>query len=244
MAGKFTYKVKDVSAAPRTGRMLEGTTNAIRGNNTIISSGANSGVTSHSQLSGIMSTVDDYSEFARDIHLTATDADALKRLSTLEIIKLEDKTEPSDSNLFSALRTLEEIRKKIEDNTVVLDKRYLRKDIDDIAQGNITFDKNIFVGGEAGLTNALIVEALYSDIHAADFDVTGFHISAEGDAWLNNIYAKKDSYFVGNLSSPNFSSGFPAGTGWAITWRDVVNAAGVIAKKTHLEIDDATFRGV
>ena len=92
MAGKFTYKVKDVSAAPRTGRMLEGTANAIRGNNTIISSGANSGVTSHSQLSGIMSTVDDYSEFARDIHLTAGDADALKRLSTLEIIKLEDKT--------------------------------------------------------------------------------------------------------------------------------------------------------
>lgn len=159
-------------------------------------------------------------------------------------IKTNDPTYATDQNAFTALRTLYEIKKKIEDNTVTLDARYLRKDIDDIAQGNITFDKNIFVGGEAGLTNALIVEALYSDIHAADFDVAGFHLSAEGDAWLNNIYAKKDSYFAGNLSSPNFSSGFPAGYGWAITWRDVVNAAGVLAKKTHLEIDDATFRGV
>ncbi len=162
----------------------------------------------------------------------------------IEIIKLNDLTLPTDENVFSASRTLDEIRRKIEDNTVTLDARYLRKDIDDTGEGNYEFMKNIFVHGEAGLTNALIVEALYSDIHAADFDVVGFHLSAEGDAWLNNIYAKKDSYFAGNLSSPNFSSGFPAGYGWAITWRDVVNAAGVIAKKTHLEIDDATFRGV
>lgn len=110
--------------------------------------------------------------------------------------------------------------------------------------GNIEFRKNIFVQGEAALTNALIVESLYSDIHAADFDVAGFHLSADGDAWLNNIYAKKDSYFAGNLSSPNFSSGFPSGYGWALTWRDVVNAAGVAAKKTHLEIDDLTVRGI
>lgn len=250
MNKQYTYIENQYPARPRSKRRRDtGGGTSSGGNTTVvtgggINDGGTGGVTSHSQLSGVISTDDEYSEFAKDIHLTAGDADALKRLSTLEIIKLEDKTEPSDSNLFSALRTLEEIRKKIEDNTVVLDKRYLRKDIDDIAQGNITFDKNIFVGGEAGLTNALIVEALYSDIHAADFDVAGFHLSAEGDAWLNNIYAKKDSYFAGNLSSPNFSSGFPAGYGWAITWRDVVNAAGVIAKKTHLEIDDATFRGV
>lgn len=170
--------------------------------------------------------------------------DIIEDSLNLEIIELDDPTLPTNKNVFSALRTLDEIKKKIEDNTVTLDARYLRKDIDDFAEGNLEFRKNIFVQGEAGLTNALIVESLYSDIHAADFDVAGFHISAEGDAWLNNIYAKKDSYFAGNLSSPNFSSGFPAGYGWAITWRDVVNAAGVIAKKTHLEIDDATFRGV
>lgn len=164
--------------------------------------------------------------------------------SELEIIELDDLTLPTDKNVFSALRTLEEIRKKIEDNTVTLDARYLRKDIDDFAEGNIEFRKNVFVQGEAALTNALIVESLYSDIHAANFDVAGFHLSADGDAWLNNIYAKKDSYFAGNLSSPNFSSGFPAGYGWAITWRDVVNAAGVLAKKTHLEIDDLTVRGI
>lgn len=242
----ITHRSIRKTALPRTGRTLD----AVPGGVVVssggggVSSGGEGGVTDHSQLTGIISTADKYSDDAKDIHLTATDADALKRLSTLEIIELNDLTLPTDKNVFSSLRTLDEIRKKIEDNTVTLDARYLRKDIDDFAEGNLEFRKNIFVGGEAALTNALIVESLYSDIHAADFDVAGFHISAEGDAWLNNIYAKKDSYFAGNLSSPNFSSGFPAGYGWAITWRDVVNAAGVLAKKTHLEIDDATFRGV
>lgn len=250
MNKQYTYIENQYPARPRSKRRREtgeginssGNTTVVTGGG--INDGGTGGVTSHSQLSGIVSTADEYSEFAQDIHLTASDADALKKLSSLEIIELDDLTLPTDKNVFSALRTLEEIRKKIEDNTVTLDARYLRKDIDDFAEGNIEFRKNIFVQGEAALTNALIVESLYSDIHAADFDVAGFHLSANGDAWLNNIYAKKDSYFAGNLSSPNFSSGFPSGYGWALTWRDVVNAAGVAAKKTHLEIDDLTVRGI
>ncbi|MCS2894373.1 hypothetical protein NXY11_01935 [Parabacteroides faecis] len=250
MNKQYTYIENQYPARPRSKRRREtGEGISSSGNTTVvtgggINDGGTGGVTSHSLLSGIVSTADEYSEFAQDIHLTASDADALKKFSSLEIIKLEDLTIPTDENVFSSLRTLDEIRKKIEDNTVVLDTRYLRKDIDDKAQGNITFDKNIFVQGEAALTNALIVESLYSDIHAADFDVAGFHLSADGDAWLNNVYAKKDSFFAGNLSSPNFSSGFPSGYGWAITWRDVANAAGVLAKKTHLEIDDLTVRGI
>lgn len=162
----------------------------------------------------------------------------------IEIIKLYDTTVPTDKNVFSSKRTLAEIKKAIQDNTVVFDKRYIRKDIDDFGEGNYEFRKNIFVVGEADLTNTLIIESIYSDIHADNFDVIGFHISAEGDAWLNKIYAKEDSMFAGNLSSPSFVSGFPAGYGWALTWRDIVNAAGVAAKKTHLELDDLTVRGI
>lgn len=53
------------------------------------------------------------------------------------IIKKEDTTAASDENVFSALRTLYEINKVKQDN----DKRYLRKDIPDIAHEDILFDK-------------------------------------------------------------------------------------------------------
>lgn len=52
-------------------------------------------------------------------------------------IKLDDLTEPSDENAFTALRVLKEILKPIS----ALDDRFLRKDIDDTAHGNITFEK-------------------------------------------------------------------------------------------------------
>ncbi|RHS00080.1 hypothetical protein DWW23_05405 [Parabacteroides sp. AF14-59] len=114
---------------------MEGAANAIRGNNTIISSGTNSGVTNHSELSGIISTSDEYSEFARDIHLTATDADALKKLSTLEIIESTNtETVPSDKNLYTALRAKNE------------DEKRLRKDIEDFALELINFLKGTKFG--------------------------------------------------------------------------------------------------
>lgn len=153
--------------------------------------------------------------------------------SNIEIIKLHDLTEPTDLNVFSSLRTLEEINSL----AVEIYNKYLRRDIDDRANGTIEFAKNIVMVGEKDFS-------IYSNKQANSFNESGFKIWADGDAWFGNLYAKKSLMVQGNLSSPNFASGFPAGYGWAITWRDVVNAAGVIAKKTHLEIDDATFRGI
>jgi len=52
-----------------------------------------------------------------------------------------------------------------------------------------------------------------------------------------------DSTFTSSLSSPDFVSAFFGGLGWAIQKKEVVNAAGVVEYKYHLEIDDATIRG-
>lgn len=164
-------------------------------------------------------------------------------------------TVPSDDNAFTSLRTLVEIKKSVSE----LDNRFLRKDIDDIAAGNITFLQSIHSkdfsisgqgwqinqNGESWFDTTFIRDNIYSDAAANSFaHENGFKIWADGDAWFRNLYVKKDAMFQGNLSSPFFVSGFPAGIGWALTWRDVVNAAGVAAKKAHFETDDITVRGI
>ena len=56
------------------------------------------------------------------------------------------------------------------------------------------------------------------------------------------LEVKGDSTFTGNLSSPEFVSAFFGGLGWAIQKKEVVNPAGVVEYKYHLEIDDVTIR--
>ncbi|MCC8186497.1 MAG: hypothetical protein LIP08_03020 [Bacteroides sp.] len=125
-------------------------------------------------------------------------------------IRSIDTTEPTDENAFTALRTLIEIEK----NNDYLDNRYIRKDIDDYAQGNINFRRNIFVQYEATLTNAYILNAIYTHDLADNYNNPGFHIDAEsGIAWLEKLRVKKGSIFAGELSSPTFVSGFPNGYG-------------------------------
>lgn len=150
----------------------------------------------------------------------------------------------SDDSVYSSFSTDIRIIEELEGFLDEIDTRYLRKDIDDKAFGNIDFDKNIFVKGEAALTDTLVIEAIYSDSEANDFEAKGFYVNKDGEAWFGDLKAKGDSMFAGNLSSPVFVSGFPAGTGWALIWREIVNAAGVAAKKAHLEIDDLTVRGI
>lgn len=56
------------------------------------------------------------------------------------------------------------------------------------------------------------------------------------------LEVKGDSTFTGNLSSPEFVSAFFGGLGWAIQKKEVVNTAGLVEYKYHLEIDDVTVR--
>ncbi|MDD4516465.1 hypothetical protein [Massilibacteroides sp.] len=225
MIKQYNIKEQLIPAQTRSGRNSD-SKQQISGGVSVISGegGAGGGVTNHSQLSGVVSIADVYADTARDIHLTAAEADRLKNLNIDEF-----------------------------------DDRYLRKDIDDTAAGNITFLQSIHSkdfsitdqgwqinqNGDSWFDTTFIRDNIYSDTEANSFaHENGFKIWSDGDAWFRNLYTKKDAMFQGTLSSPFFVSGFPAGSGWALTWRDIVNAAGVAAKKAHFEIDDITVRGI
>ncbi len=211
MSKQYYYIEKSYTAQPRSKRRREtGSGSDTSNGSTIFTSTSDGislspeGITDHRQLTGVKSTVDDYSEYSRDIHLTAEDADKLKLL-----------------------------------NSETLEQRYLRKDIDDRAAGNITFNKNIILDGEHDEPYSIYSKSGANDFNQKD----GFRLFTTGDAWLRDVNIKKDALFAGNLSSPSFTSGFPEGSGWALTWREIVNAAGIAAQRNQLELDDLTVRG-
>lgn len=141
----------------------------------------------------------------------------------IEIIKSTDLTTPTDYNVFSAQRTLLEIAK----NNVSLNDMFLRKDIDDTAHGNITFDLSI-----------------HSKDFIEGFDTgKGWMISKDGDADFNSADIRYN-LIVGNRGgSPKFISGFPNGIGWDLSPYKRINAADEEETKWRLEIDDVNVRG-
>lgn len=76
---------------------------------------------------------------------------------------------------------------------------------------------------------------------------SGAGIDEDGNGELANLLVRGVGQMaraiVDLISTRDFISGFPEGTGWAITPRQVVNAAGVTQTKYELEIDDITARG-
>lgn len=69
-------------------------------------------------------------------------------------------------------------------------------------------------------------------------------ISVIGTALVEKLTVDKNAFFKDTLSSEKFISGFPGGSGWALFWKEVMNAAGVTEKKAVMELDDMTIRGV
>lgn len=137
------------------------------------------------------------------------------------IIKKDDTIAASDENVFSALRTLQEIFKAQQD----ISKKYLRKDIDDVASGNILFKKKIgsyeYVDGWNGF---------------------GWQI-LDGSAQFDGGKFRDNALFKKRAGSHTFVSGFPNGIGWDIAPYKRVNSAGVEETKYRLEIDDINVRG-
>lgn len=116
----------------------------------------------------------------------------------VDIIKLNDLTTPSDTNVFSALRTLKEIEDATDGLLVEVNDMFLRKDIDDTAHGKILFDKKIG-----------------SSIFIDDWEGEGWEIQNTGAALLDSLRVRSDIYVGDKTGSPTFASGF-AGWGWQI----------------------------
>lgn len=213
MNKQYTYIENQYPARPRSKRRREtGGGTSSGGNTTVvtgggINDGGTGGVTSHSQLSGVISTDDEYSEFAKDIHLTSSDADKLKLLSNLEIIESGQLGEiyPTDKNIYSALSTDIRIAEELNDFLVDIDEMYLRKDIDDRAHGVITFDKKIG-----------------STVYLDGYEGRGWEITNPGAAMIDSARVRSDIFIGGKFGSPSFASGF---TGWGVEI-DIPTASG------------------
>ncbi|KAA6351219.1 hypothetical protein EZS27_001365 [termite gut metagenome] len=68
-------------------------------------------------------------------------------------------------------------------------------------------------------------------------------IDVEGEAATDRLFVRENAYFKDTLSSQGFVSGFLSGKGWAMLWKEFLNAAGVKEKKATLELDEITVRG-
>lgn len=147
MNKQYTYIENQYPARPRSKRLRElgGDGSANNGNTTVVtgSNEGSSGITSHSQLSGIVSTADEYSEFATDIHLTAQAAKELDRISQYDIIESTDEeTIPTDFNIYSALKSKLEDEKQVQE----MENKFIRKDKPDETDYRVDFHDGITSG--------------------------------------------------------------------------------------------------
>lgn len=110
--------------------------------------------------------------------------------------------------------------------TTGLDNRYLRKDIDDTAHGNILFDQRIgstvFLDGMKG---------------------KGWEIQGSGAAQLEAVTVRGNAIIGRRAGSEVFISGFPNGIGWDLGPYQRFNAAEAAETKYRLELDDLVVRG-
>ena len=69
-------------------------------------------------------------------------------------------------------------------------KKFIRKDIDDYADGNLQFNKKINVLGLATFRTANILNAIYSNEYGNKYGTPGFYLDAKGPAWFNQMRVK------------------------------------------------------
>lgn len=106
-----------------------------------------------------------------------------------------------------------------------LNKKYLRKDVNDTAKGSIHFEREIG-----------------SSIFIDGWEGKGWEIQSTGAAILDSLRVRSDIYVGGRMGSPSFISGFPEGTGWDLSPYTITNSAGVKETRYRLEIDDIVAR--
>lgn len=159
-----------------------------------------------------------------------------------------------------------DVAKELDGEAAIL-KKYIRRDIDDTAEGTITFEKvQKFLGGLLVGENFsfdkegnIIAHSISSD-GASEENGKGFtilqkdpltntyklcidEIIAYTVATVGRLFVNGNSRFGGELSSKQFISGFLGGLGWSIYNTPVTNAAGVQENKWTGEFDNVIVRG-
>lgn len=133
------------------------------------------------------------------------------------VIKKEDPTAASDENVFSSLRTLEEIRK----SQVDFNDKYLRKDMNDTGRG-------FYEWGAGWMTQAPVRSAEYNI--GWEVGPTGWYVSETGVAWYTSLNVRGPILSNNVIGSPYYASGW---TGYGSQWD---------MNKHFLETDYGSFR--
>lgn len=132
-----------------------------------------------------------------------------------------------------------DVAKELDGEAAIL-KKYIRRDIDDTAEGTITFEKvQKFFGG-------LLVGEEFSFDKEGNIlarSISADEIIAYTVATVGKLFVNGNSRFGGELSSKQFISGFLGGLGWGIYNTPVTNAAGVQENKWTGEFDNVIVRG-
>lgn len=159
-----------------------------------------------------------------------------------------------------------DVAKELDGEAAIL-KKYIRRDIDDTAEGTITFEKvqkllgGLLVGENFSFDEEgnIIAHSISSD-GASEENGKGFTILQKDPltntyklcideviaytvATVGKLFVNGNSRFGGELSSKQFISGFLGGLGWGIYNTPVTNAAGVQENKWTGEFDNVIVRG-
>lgn len=110
--------------------------------------------------------------------------------------------------------------------TGVLDERYLRKDTDDIAAGNIAFAKSA-----------------RSAIYLEGMDGKGWEINSTGSALLEDLRIRKDLYLGGKFGSVAFASGF-TGFGIQIDTADASETLDYLTVRKTMQVYELVYSQV
>ena len=159
-----------------------------------------------------------------------------------------------------------DVAKELDGEAAIL-KKYIRRDIDDTAEGTITFEKvqkllgGLLVGENFSFDKEgnILAHSISSD-GASEENGKGFTILQKDPltntyklcideviaytvATVGKLFVNGNSRFGGELSSKQFVSGFLGGLGWGIYNTPVTNAAGVQENKWTGEFDNVIVRG-
>ena len=133
------------------------------------------------------------------------------------LVKVDDITKPSDSNVFSSLRVLSEIAKAI--GSIDVSGSYLRKDVEDTATERINFSKGIKIGNAIlawdEVSGALrISESVFSDKEVSAYGFGSDHGNGESGSlgglvnvgqWADEV-ASSDRVIVQLAGATHWSS--------------------------------------
>lgn len=159
-----------------------------------------------------------------------------------------------------------DVAKELDGEAAIL-KKYIRRDIDDTAEGTITFEKvqkllgGLLVGENFSFDKEgnIIAHSISSD-GASEENGKGFTILQKDPltntyklcideviaytvATVGKLFVNGNSRFGGELTSKQFISGFLGGLGWGIYNTPVTNAAGEQENKWTGEFDNVIVRG-